>query len=78
MSALDIGSLARAQFKSWEASQVADIDGTEKASEVLRSALCSLERVKDKSSDFFNSPRGFTYVLKVKSFGGIETMREHL
>ena len=53
MSALDIGSLARAQFKSWEASQVADIDGTEKASEVLRSALCSLERVEDKSSDFF-------------------------
>ena len=39
MSALDIGSLARVQFKSWEARQVADIYGTENASEVLRSAL---------------------------------------
>ena len=64
MSALDIGSLARAQFKSWEASQVADIDGTEKASEVLRSALCSLERVEDKSSDFFKLTKGL--YLRVK------------
>ena len=50
---LYIGSLARAQLKSWEARQVADIYGTEKASEVLRSALYSLQKVEDKSSASF-------------------------
>ena len=64
MSALDIGSLAWAQFKSCEASQVADIYGTEKASTVLRSALCSLQKVEDKCSASFKLTKGL-YLLGI-------------
>ena len=61
---MDIGSLARVQFKSWEARQVADIYGTEKASEVLRSALYSLQKVEDKSSASFKLTKGLYLHVK--------------
>ena len=61
---MDIGSLSRVQFKSWEARQVADIYGTEKASEVLRSALYSLQKVEDKSSASFKLTKGLYLHVK--------------
>ena len=49
---------------SWEARQVADISGTEKASEVLRSALYSLQKVEDKSSASFKLTKGLFLHVK--------------
>ena len=49
---------------SWEARQVADIYGTEKASEVLRSALYSLQKVEDKSSASFKLTKGLFLHVK--------------
>ena len=51
-------SLCRAQLKCWEARQVLDADGTEKAFEVLKEAYCSLEKVQDKSSDSYILSKG--------------------
>ena len=48
-----LGSLGRTQFKCWEARQVLDIHGTEKAYEVLREALHSMEKVEDQSTESF-------------------------
>ena len=53
-----VGSLCRAQLKCWEARQVLDVDGTEKAFEVLKEASCSLEKVQDKSSDSYMLSKG--------------------
>ena len=50
-----MGSLAPTQFKSWEAKQVFDVYGTEKALKVFMIAFHSLEEVKYKSNDFFKS-----------------------
>lgn len=58
------GSLAQVQFKSWEARHVADIDGTDKAFEVLKAAFCSLEKVEDESSGSFELTRGFYLCVK--------------
>ena len=52
------GSLRRAQFKCWEARQVLDVEGTEKAFEVLKEASRSLEKVRDKSSKTYSLSRG--------------------
>ncbi|PFX16329.1 hypothetical protein AWC38_SpisGene19409 [Stylophora pistillata] len=52
------GSLTREQLKCWEAKQVLDVHGTEKALEVLATAFCSLEEVRDKSSNFFKLTKG--------------------
>ena len=65
---MDIGSLAQVQFKSWEARRVADIYGTEKASEVLRSALYSLQKVEDKSSASFKLTKGLYQHVKGEIF----------
>ncbi|XP_022778297.1 uncharacterized protein LOC111319829, partial [Stylophora pistillata] len=53
------GSLGRAQLKSWEAKQVADVDGTERGFEMLREALNSLEKVEDQTSESFMLAKGF-------------------
>lgn len=45
-------------MKSWEARQVADVVGTDKAFKVLKEALFSMERVEDKSSDSFKLTKG--------------------
>lgn len=50
-----MGSLAPTQFKCWEAKQVFDVYGTEKALKVFMIAFLSLEEVKYKSNDFFKS-----------------------
>ena len=50
-----MGSLAPTQFKCWEAKQVFDVCGTEKALKVFMIAFHSLEEVKYKSNDFFKS-----------------------
>lgn len=50
-----MGSLAPTQFKCWEAKQVLDFCGTEKALKVFMTAFHSLEEVKYKSNDFFKS-----------------------
>ena len=50
-----MGSLAPTQFKCWEAKQVFDVYGTEKALKVFMIAFHSLEEVKYKSNDFFKS-----------------------
>ena len=55
---LCIGSLCRAQLKSWEARQVSDIDGTEKGFETLREALNSLEKVEDQTGKSFMLTKG--------------------
>ena len=52
------GSLCRAQLKCWEARQVLDVDGTEKAFEVLKEASCSLGIVQDKSSESYRLSKG--------------------
>ena len=52
------GSLCRAQLKCWEARQVLDVDGPEKAFEVLKEASCSLENVQDKSSESYRLSKG--------------------
>lgn len=56
---LYIGSLGRAQLKSWEAKQVADVNGTERGFETLREALNSLEEVEDQTSESFMLAKGF-------------------
>lgn len=50
-----MGSLTPTQFNCWEAKQVFDVYGTEKALKVFMIALHSLEEVKYKSNDFFKS-----------------------
>ena len=55
---LCIGSLCRAQLKSWEAREVSDVDGTERGFETLREALNSLEKVEDQSSESFMLTKG--------------------
>jgi len=45
-------------LKCWEARQVLDHDGTEKAFEVLKEASCSLEKVQDKSSESYRLSKG--------------------
>ena len=45
-------------MKCWEARQVADVDGTEKAFEVLRAAFYSMEEVEDKSGESFKLTKG--------------------
>ncbi|XP_078384126.1 uncharacterized protein LOC144666595 [Oculina patagonica] len=52
------GSLCRVQLKSWEARQVLDVEGTEKAFEVLKKASCSLEKVQDESSESYKLSKG--------------------
>ena len=52
------GSLCRAQLKCWEARQVLDADGTEKAFEVIKEASCSLDNVQDKSSESYKLSKG--------------------
>ena len=52
------GSLRRAQLKCWEARQVLDIDGTEKAFEVLKEASFSLDNVQDKLSESYKLSKG--------------------
>ena len=54
-----LGSLGRTQFKCWEARQVLDIHGTEKAYEVLREALHSMEKVEDHSTESFKLTKAF-------------------
>ena len=54
-----LGSLGRTQFKCWEARQVLDIHGTEKAYEVLREALHSMEKVEDQSTESFKLTKAF-------------------
>ena len=54
-----LGSLGRTQFKCWEARQVLDIHGTEKAYEVLREALHSMEKVEDQSTESFKLIKAF-------------------
>ena len=71
-----VGSLCRAQLKCWEARQVLDVDGTEKAFEVLKEASCSLEKVQDKSSDSYMLSKGLHLHFKGKSTGGKETTRK--
>ncbi|PFX19700.1 Nephrocystin-3 [Stylophora pistillata] len=51
------GSLGRTQLKCWEARQVADMHGTEKAFVVLEEALRSMEKVEDKSTESFKLTR---------------------
>ena len=53
-----IGSLCRAQLKCREARQVLDVKGTEKAFEILNEAFCSLEKVRDKSSESYRLSKG--------------------
>ena len=52
------GSLCRAQLKCWEARQVLDVDGTEKAFEVLKDASFSLDNVQDKLSESYRLSKG--------------------
>ncbi|KAJ7370313.1 hypothetical protein OS493_033108 [Desmophyllum pertusum] len=52
------GSLCRAQLKCWEARQILDVEGTEKAFEVLMEASCSLEKVQDKCSESYRLSKG--------------------
>ncbi|KAJ7318900.1 hypothetical protein OS493_037026 [Desmophyllum pertusum] len=52
------GSLCRAQLKCWEARQILDVGGTEKAFEVLKEASCSLDKVQDKSSESYRLSKG--------------------
>ena len=40
-------------MKCWEARQVLDIHGTEKAFEILKEALSSMEKVEDQTTDIF-------------------------
>ena len=58
-------SLFRGQLKCWEARQVLDVDGTEKAFEVLEEAYCSLENVQDKSTESYRLTKG----LRLYSLG---------
>ena len=53
-----IGSLCRAQLKCREARQALDVEGTEKAFEILNEAFCSLEKVPDKSSESYRFNKG--------------------
>ena len=53
-----IGSLCRAQLKSWEAREVSDVDGTERGFETLREALNSLEKVEDQTGESFMLTKG--------------------
>ena len=46
-------SLFQADLRCWEALKVLNVDGTKKAFEVLKKALSSLQKVLDKSSEFF-------------------------
>ena len=52
------GSLSRAQLKCWEARQVLDAEGTEKAFEILEEASRSLEKVQDESSESYKLSKG--------------------
>ncbi|KAJ7370318.1 hypothetical protein OS493_033114 [Desmophyllum pertusum] len=52
------GSLCRAQLKCWEARQILDVGGTEKAFEVLKEASWSLDKVQDKSSESYRLSKG--------------------
>ncbi|KAL9961847.1 hypothetical protein ACROYT_G030874 [Oculina patagonica] len=52
------GSLCRAQLKCWEARQVSDVEGPEKAFEVLKEASLSLENVQDKTSNSYKLSKG--------------------
>ncbi len=52
------GSLSRANLKCWEALQVLDVDGTDKAFEVLTIASSSLKKVKNKSSESYRLCQG--------------------
>ena len=57
------GSLCRAQLKCREALQVLDVDGTEKAFEVLKEASFSLDKAQDKLSEFYRLSKGlYLYV----------------
>ena len=46
------------QLKCWEARQVLDVDGTEKAFEVLKEASSSLDNIQDKSSESYRLSKG--------------------
>ena len=52
------GSLFRAQLKCREALQVLDVEGTERAFEILDEAFCSLEKVRDKASESYRLSKG--------------------
>lgn len=52
------GSLFRANLRCWEALQVSNVDGTDKAFEVLVIASSSLKKVKNKSSESYRLGQG--------------------
>ncbi|KAJ7375912.1 hypothetical protein OS493_038127 [Desmophyllum pertusum] len=52
------GSLCQALLKCWEARQILDVGGTEKAFEVLKEASCSIEKVQNKSSESYRLSKG--------------------